>query len=67
MEEFKNFIKQAREIGEEFLETATHRAKLSTLFDMFTEYAVPKFVSEEKLKKFYKERMEEVNNFIKNI
>ncbi|TFF99957.1 MAG: hypothetical protein EU541_03620 [Promethearchaeota archaeon] len=67
MEEFKNFIKQAREIGEEFLETATHRAKLSTLFDIFTENAMPKMVSEDKLKEFYNERMEEVNNFIKNI
>jgi hypothetical protein len=67
MEEFKNFIKQAREFGENFLETASHRAKLSTLFDMFTENTIPKFVSEDKLKEFYEERMEEVNNFIKNI
>lgn len=67
MEEFKKFIKQARKMGEDFLETTTHRAKLSTLFDMFTENAVPKLVSEENLKEFYEKRMEEVNNFIKNI
>ncbi len=67
MEDFRNFIKQITEMGEDLLETASHRAKLSTLFDIFTETAIPTFVSEEKLKEFYEKRMEEVNDFIKNI
>lgn len=64
MEDLKNLIDQLRDIGVEFLETAQHRAKLSTLFDMFTEKVIPNIISEKELKEYYEKRMEEVNEFI---
>jgi len=67
MEDFRKLIDQLRDIGVEFLETAQHRAKLSTIFDMFTENVIPTFVSEKELKKYYEKRMEEVNDFIYNL
>ncbi len=59
-----DFIKQLTEFGKEFLETAKHKAKLSTIFDAYTEKFIPTFVSEKDLKKYYEKRMEEVNEFI---
>jgi len=64
MEDLKDLIDQLRDIGVEFLETAQHRAKLSTLFDMFTEKVIPNIISEKGLKEYYEKRMEEVNEFI---
>jgi len=58
------FIKQLREIGEEFLETLRHKTKLSTIFDLYTVKVIPTFVSEKDLKEYYEKRMEEVNDFI---
>jgi len=58
------FLKQLRELGEEFLETIKHKTKLSTIFDLYTEKVIPTFVSENDLKKHYEKRMEEVNDFI---
>ncbi|MFX1478806.1 MAG: hypothetical protein ACFFCI_11810 [Promethearchaeota archaeon] len=58
------FFKQIRELGEEFLETIQHKAKLSTIFDIFLEKVIPTFVSEKELKEYYEKRMEEVNDFI---
>ena len=57
-------IKQLRELGEEFFETLKHKAKLSTIFDLYTEKVIPTFVSEKDLKEYYEKRMEEVNDFI---
>ncbi len=59
-----DFIKQLTEFGKEFLETAKHKTKLSTIFDAYTEKMIPTFVSEKDLKKYYEKRMEEVNEFI---
>jgi len=58
------FLKQLRELGEEFLETIRHKTKLSTIFDLYTEKVIPTFVSERDLKEYYEKRMEEVNDFI---
>ncbi|MFX1406908.1 MAG: hypothetical protein ACFFBW_08130 [Promethearchaeota archaeon] len=58
------FFKQLRGIGEEFLETIQHKAKLSTIFDFLLEKVIPSFVSEKELKEYYDRRMEEVNDFI---
>ncbi len=58
------FIKQMKELGEEFLETLKHKTKLSTIFDLYTEKVIPTFVSEKDLKEYYEKRMEDFNNFI---
>ena len=58
------FIKNLKELGEEFLETLQHKTKLSTIFDIFLEKVIPTFVSEKELKEYYERRMEEVNEFI---
>ncbi|MFW9819956.1 MAG: hypothetical protein ACFFE5_10130 [Candidatus Thorarchaeota archaeon] len=58
------FLKQLRELGEEFLETIKHKTKLSTIFDIYTEKLIPSFVNEKDLKEYYEKRMEEVNDFI---
>ena len=58
------FLKQLKELGEEFLETLKHKTKLSTIFDLYTEKVIPSLVSEKDLKEYYEKRMEEVNNFI---
>jgi hypothetical protein len=62
--EMTEFLKQLRELGEEFLETIKHKTKLSTIFDLYTEKVIPSFVSEKDLKEYYEKRMEEVNDFI---
>jgi hypothetical protein len=59
-----DFLKQLKELGEEFLETIVHKTKLSTIFDIYTEKVIPSFVSEKDLKEYYEKRMEEVNKFI---
>ncbi|MEJ2251486.1 MAG: hypothetical protein P8Y97_17755 [Candidatus Lokiarchaeota archaeon] len=64
MSELTNFLKRLKNVGEEFLETAQHNFKLSTLFDMYTEKVIPTFVSDKELKKYYENKMEEVNEFI---
>ena len=64
MEDIKDILKQLKNIGKEVIETAKHRFKLSTLFDVFTEKIIPTFVSEKELKEYYEKRMEEVNDFI---
>ncbi|MHA1197459.1 MAG: hypothetical protein ACTSRH_15220 [Promethearchaeota archaeon] len=58
------FLKQLKELGDEFLETLQHKTKLSTIFDIFLEKVIPTFVSEKDLKEYYEKRMEEVNDFI---
>ncbi|MHA1285475.1 MAG: hypothetical protein ACTSQP_23470 [Promethearchaeota archaeon] len=58
------FLKQLKELGDEFLETLRHKTKLSTIFDIFLEKVIPTFVSEKDLKEYYEKRMEEVNDFI---
>jgi len=50
------FFNQLKHLGEEFLESLQHKAKLSTI--------IPSFVSEKELKEYYEKRMEEVSNFI---
>ncbi|MFX1337560.1 MAG: hypothetical protein ACFFDK_03020 [Promethearchaeota archaeon] len=60
----KDFLELGKELGKEIFETASHRAKLSTIFDLFTEKVIPSFVSEKELKEYYEKRMEEVNDFI---
>ena len=67
MEELKDIFKNLKNLGQEVLETAKHRLKLSTLFDVFTEKVIPTFVSEKELKEYYEKRMEEVNDFIYKI
>ena len=63
-EKMAEFLKQLKELGEEFLETLRHKTKLSTIFDLYTEKVIPSFVSERELKEYYEKRMEEVNDFI---
>ncbi|MFX0034013.1 MAG: hypothetical protein ACFE9I_00055 [Candidatus Hermodarchaeota archaeon] len=58
------FLKQIKELGEEFLETLQHKTKISTIFDILLGKVIPTFVSEKDLKKYYEKRMEEVNDFI---
>ena len=58
------FIKNIKNLGEEFLETLRHKTKLSTIFVLYTEKVIPTFVSEKELKEYYEKRMEEVDNFI---
>lgn len=58
------FIKNLKELGDEFLETLQHKTKLSTIFDIFLEKVIPTFVSEKELKEYYERRMEEVNDFV---
>ncbi len=58
------FIKQLREMGEDFFDNIKHKMKLSTIFDLYTEKVIPTFVSEKDLKEYYERRMEEVNLFI---
>lgn len=60
----KEFIKQLKNIGEEVIETVSHKTKLSTIFDIYTEKVIPTFVSEKELKEYYEKRMEELNDFI---
>jgi hypothetical protein len=64
-------IKEIMDLGihlsKEVLETAKHRAKLSTIFDLYTEKVIPSFVSEKELKEYYEKRMEEVNDFINKL
>jgi len=58
------FFNQLKHLGEEFLESLQHKAKLSTIFDIYLEKVIPSFVSEKELKEYYEKRMEEVSNFI---
>jgi len=58
------FLKNLKELGEEFLKTLKHKTKLSTIFDLYTEKVIPTFVSEKELEEYYERRMEEVNDFI---
>jgi hypothetical protein len=67
MEEIKDFFDQLRDIGGEVLETLQSRSKLSTLFDIFTENVIPRYVSDKDLKEYYEKRMEDVNKFIETI
>jgi len=62
-----DLLKQIQSIGKEVIETIKHRAKLSTIFDVFTEKVIPTFVSEKELKEYYEKRMEEVNEFINKL
>ena len=59
-----DILKQIGDLGKEVLETIRHKAKLSTIFDLYTEKVIPSFVSEKELKEYYEKRMEEVNNII---
>ena len=68
MSEFiKKILGQIPGLSEDFLETLQHKARLSTIFDIFTEKVIPTFVNEDDLKKYYAKRMEEVNEFIYKI
>ena len=64
MSELLKIIKDAKKLGEELFDTVKHRAKLSTIFDAYTEKVIPSFVSEKDLKEHYEKRMEEVNDVI---
>ncbi len=55
---------QVKILGKEVLETVKNKAKISTIFDIFTKKVIPAFVSEKKLKKYYERKMEQVNEFI---
>jgi len=59
----KDIIELGKDLGKEIFETASHRAKLSTIFDLYTEKVIPSFVSEKELKEYYEKRMEEGNGF----
>ena len=63
----KDIMDLGKDLSKELLETATHQAKLSTIFDLFTEKVIPSFVSETELKEYYEKRMEEVNDFINKL
>ena len=68
MSDFINkILSQIPGLGEDFLETLKHKAKLSTIFDIFIEKVIPTFVNENDLKEYYEKRMEEVNEFIYKI
>ena len=58
------FFKQLGDLGKELMETIKHKAKLSTIFDTFTEQVIPSFVSQKDLKEYYEKRMEEINEFV---
>lgn len=60
----KNILKQFNEFSEDVLETIKHKARLSTIFDVYLEKVIPSFVNEKDLKEYYEKRMEEVNEFI---
>lgn len=60
----KQLGKNLTAVGKEIIETAKHKTKLSTIFDIYTEKVIPSFVSEKDLKEYYEKRMEEVNEFI---
>ncbi|MHA1648971.1 MAG: hypothetical protein ACTSUN_10820 [Promethearchaeota archaeon] len=64
VEQIREFLDQIEDLGKEVLETVKHRAKLRTIFDIFTEKVIPTFVSEKELKEYYEKRMEELNDFI---
>ena len=64
VERMNEFFKQLGDIGKEVLETVKHRAKIRTIFDIFTEKVIPTFVNEKDLKEFYEKRMNEVDEFI---
>ncbi len=64
VERIKEFLDQIEDLGKEVMETLQHRAKLRTIFDIFTEKVIPAFVSEKDLKEYYEKRMEELNDFI---
>lgn len=57
-------FKQLGDLGKELMETIKHKAKISTLFDIFTERVIPSFVSDKDLKNYYERRMEEFNEFV---
>ncbi len=46
--------------GKELLQTVKAKWKLSTLFDLITEKAIPAAVPEEKLEEFYAQRMQDL-------
>ncbi len=54
---------QLKILGKETLETVKNKAKISTIFDIYTKKVIPAFVSEKKLKKYYERKMEQVNEF----
>jgi len=58
------FLRNIQDLGKELVETIKNKAKLSTIFDVFTEKIIPTFVNEKNLKEYYEKRMEEVNEFI---
>jgi hypothetical protein len=63
-DKISDILKQIGDLGKEVLETIRHKAKLSTIFDLYTEKIIPSFVSEKELKEYYEKRMEDVNNVI---
>ncbi|MFO8018089.1 MAG: hypothetical protein R6U96_05595 [Promethearchaeia archaeon] len=64
MENVEKIFKNIKKLGKEIFDTANHRTKLRTIFDAYTEEAIPTFVKEEDLKEYYEEQMEKVNEFI---
>jgi len=50
--------------GKEVLETTKAKLKLSTLFDLFTEKAIPATVPEDQLEKYYEKRMKDLYRVI---
>ena len=60
----KSLLRQFSDFSEDVLQTIKHKARLSTIFDVYLEKVIPTFVNEKDLKEHYEKRMEEVNDFI---
>ncbi len=50
--------------GKEILQTVKAKMKLSTLFDLVTEKAIPAAIPEDKLEEFYAQRMQDLYRVI---
>ncbi|MHA1734411.1 MAG: hypothetical protein ACTSU5_20930 [Promethearchaeota archaeon] len=61
-----SFLKDIFNFGKETVDTLLHKAKISTIFDLFTEKVIPAVAggSDEELKAYYEKRMNELNEFI---
>ncbi len=50
--------------GKEVLQTVKAKLKLSTLFDLIIEKAIPAAIPEDKLEEFYAQRMQDLYRII---
>ncbi len=58
------FIDTILQTGKEVLQTVKAKMKLSTLFDLITEKAIPAAIPEDKLEEFYAQRMQDLYRVI---